>query len=189
MSAILDGYTEAPTSLFEGKVKNVEDYETVKGDRYALVWVRGVNKPLAIPRETDQKCIPSHGEHVSATNVVEGNRWYFLGHRSIVTIKPEDFEVWREPSKVDVDRMQQAENIVLEYARKHSSVCADDVCDEIWSIFPDRDTRIVGAVFLSLSKKGLIHKFGYKPTERRNQHASPIPIWHLADKAKRKGVK
>ncbi len=181
MSATLDAYAK-PTTHFEGQVKAIEFHETEKQDKYMLVYVRGVEKPLALP-QTGRYRVPLHGEHVSARDVTEGTVWFWPGHRSVVNIAKPDFELWKKPSKVDAGRKEQAEAIIIGYARLHGEVSADDVADEICDLFPERDPHIVGVFFLGLSKKGLIHRFGEKRTERRNGHGSPLPLWHLTKKA------
>lgn len=176
MSAALDTFERAEAS-FEGKIKDVAFYTTVKGDVYRLCFARGIEKPLALPQNYPSQ--PNVGDHVSALNVTEGREWWFVGHRTVVTIKPPDFEVWRKPSTIPADRRAQAEAIILDYLKTHSEVSADDVAAPICVLFPERDPRIVGVIFLGLSKRGSIHKVGYRPTERSAHHGSPIAIWHL----------
>lgn len=183
MSQVLDSYLSKPTSVFEGQVKDIEYYETAKREHFVLCYIRGVEKPLAIPQNGNYPT-PAHGEHISALDVTEGELFWFVGHRSVVTIKKPDFEVWRTPSKVDGKRREEAEALVLQYVEEKGSVTADDVCDRICDLFPERDRRIVGAIFLGLSKKGFIHKYGERPTERRNGHGSPIPVWHRSKKSR-----
>ncbi len=177
MSSALDSYVQETVTVFEGQVKDITYYQTSKGDQYVLVSVRNVEKPLAIPVSRKFE-IPTMGDHVSV-ECNEGSAWYFPTHRAIVVIKKPDFAVWSKPSTIDLPRRQQAEQIIIEYATKNGSVSADDVCNEICMLFPERDTRIVGGIFLGLSKRGIIHRFGEKRTERKNGHGSPLPMWHL----------
>ncbi|KKR01658.1 MAG: hypothetical protein UT24_C0003G0065 [Candidatus Woesebacteria bacterium GW2011_GWB1_39_12] len=195
MSSALDAYASETTSVFEGKVANVSYHKTAKGDVFALVSVSGVEKPLAIPVSqvttrtksgitTHKYPIPSYGNHVSASDVHEGELWIFLGHRSIVEIKPPDFHVWRNPSKVTESQEEAAEGIILGYLKEHDDKgCSpNDVRHEIQEIFPERDPHIVGVPFLRLSKKGLIHKYGQTPSDDNRHHGSPVSVWHLTKK-------
>lgn len=179
MSEPLDAFQKTSTSIFEGQIKDVEFYQTARGDKYLLLTVRRGEKPLAIPEGMKLDPSPSRGYHISALNVTEGREFIFVGHRSIVTITPPDWEVWKKPSKVDQGRKEQAEALILEVLRKRSEVCSDDVYNEICTLFPERDPRIIGVVFLGLAKRGVIHKVGYRPSERKENHHRPLPVWHL----------
>lgn len=183
MTTPLDLYQEQPTTLFEGKVKRIEYYTTARDDKYLLVFIRGVEKPLAIPEKMKLERAPTHGDQISALDVTEGNEFYFIGHRSVVTVKPADFEVWKNPTKMDENRYQQAETYILSYAEEHNGeFSAADVRDFIWSLFPERDHHIVGGIILKLAAKGKIHEFGYVPPEDPTHHGSKIPKWHLTTK-------
>lgn len=180
MSQSLDSYQNKPTIVFEGKVKNISYHQTARQDEYALIEVRGLTKPLAIPT-TRKYEIPHYGDHVSV-EAVELDVWYIPIHRAVVVIKQPDYVTWAKPSEIDMPRRQQAESIILEYATKNNSVSADDVAAPICALFPERDARIVGAIFLGLSKKGIIHKYGFKRTERTAHHGSDLAVWHLVVK-------
>jgi hypothetical protein len=171
----LDSFQQT-TATFQGKVKNIEYHTTVRGDQYVLVYVRGMMKPLAVATSRTQE-IPNEGDHVSV-EANEGNEWFFPNHRATVIIKPSDWATWKKPSTIDQPRREQAEAIVMEYLNKNGSVCADDVSLPIQNLFPERNARIVGAIFLGLSKRGVIHKFGYRPTERKAHHGSDLAVWH-----------
>lgn len=176
MSQSLDSFVSDVAVVFEGKVKDIQYHETARQDHYVLVSVRNVLKPLAIPASRKYE-IPNIGDHISV-EANEGRDYYFPTHRATVIIKPPDWATWKKPSTIDQTRREQAEAIVMECLHKNGFVSADDVALPIQALFPERDPRIVGVIFLGLSKKGVIHKFGYAHTERKAHHGSDIPIWH-----------
>jgi len=197
------------TTLFEGRVERTAYHDTQRGERFLLVFVFGVEKPLAVPEKW--KRVPNDGDHISATDVTEGDVFWFVGHRSVVTIGPQDFVVWKPTQNITTEQRQQAYSAVLAFARGHpcskeqqgqkcsecgeimgpqfGSVSADDVEETLQQIFPDRDKHINGAIFLRLTKRGLLHPFGLTPTKRPHCHASKIPIYHLTKKGMEEAVK
>ena len=189
MSSNLGAYSNQETSLFEGRVREVEYYTTSHGDVFALVFVSGVVKPLAVPVGKEHKyTIPSIGNHLSIKDVTEGQEWFFVGHRSLLEIKPADFHVWHPKTKVTRDEEARAEGIILGYLKEHDDKgCSPndvrhEVLNEVW---PDRDKHIVGVPFLRLSKKGLIHKYASLPSDDPTHHGSEVSQWHLTEKGKR----
>lgn len=207
MSVALDVSIGMPTAQFQGQVRDTSYYTTAKDDKYLLVYVRGVTKPLAMPAKWP---CPTHGNFVNARGVSEGRDFFFVGHRSIVEISAANRVVWKHVSKVDKERREQAYEIIRSHLRNwvHCMKCdtvwppgteicevcqsqgktqfffeprvsSNDVSEDIQLLFPERDPQIVGAFFLGLSKKGEIHICGEKPSEDPRHNGSPIRIWHL----------
>ena len=178
MSSALDSYISETVTVFEGLVKDTpEYYQTARGDQFVLIRVRGQAKPLAIPVNRKYE-IPTMGDHISV-EANEGKEWFFCSHRAVVVIKKPDWATWKKPSTINESLREQAEGIVMGYLKEHGEVSSDDVSVPIQNLFPERDARIVGVIFLGLSKRGVIHKFGYKHSERRQLHGSDTPMWHM----------
>jgi len=184
MSTILDGQI---VRAIEGKVKGTAFAETLKHDKYILVYISGEEKPLALPQ--DRFHPPIYGNFISARDVTEGEVWFFIGHNSIVEIQKADREVWQTPEKyVDDEKAEEAaEQVIIEFLKTHNNkggCSANDVRTAICDIFPNRDRHIVGYPFKRLKKKGIIHQFGNSISDDKRHHGSPVQAWHFTPKGR-----
>lgn len=70
-----------------------------------------------------------------------------------------------------------AAQFVLDYLAKHGATAGEVIVTEGSKVHTPHDQRSWGAVFLKLSRAGLIVKAGY--TQRAHGHGAPGLVWEL----------
>ena len=168
--------------LYEGVCESAEKHADRNGKPWLLVRTYGNPKPVAWPWGSYKGLMFIRGAKVSV-EAEEGDAWFFAHHRdAVIDAEKSEFDVMGL-SNNEPGRTQFVADLILRRLRFADEVCSDDVYKDAIRAFPDADRRFIGQGFRLISEQGIIHRKGYKNSERRDvDHSRPVSVWHLAKK-------
>jgi hypothetical protein len=171
----------------EGYVaEDPEKYKAKSGQEYILVTLQGQKKKVAL-KPGFEGTYPRRGDHL-VVEAAEGDAWWFARHR-IVAVTPKDtvpaFDFMEKYGWKG--RSADLAMPVMMWLTTHDDVTGNDVHDAIRRLAPKNDVRIIGSAFAYLAKLGVIERFGWVKSTRKESHYAPREaIWHLTAKWKAK---
>jgi hypothetical protein len=125
--------------------------------------------------------VPSVGDRVSV-EITKWNDWDIGVHRTMAVDKARPFFDTEGLSSFEPTRNGAVINMILDRLAASPDVTAEDILPLARREYPGADGRFIGSAFQALSKRGVIHRTGYRASTSQANHARPQAVWELTRK-------